>query len=63
MKVVYKLAFNDSKGIECSCCMLSVARYGKELCSALGIRPICPEEGCRKDCPLEIIKEEGQENE
>ena len=63
MKVVYKLAFNDSKGIECSRCMLSTARDENEICSALGIRPICPEEGCRKDCPLEIIKEEGKENE
>lgn len=59
MKAVYKLEFHDSKGIECCHCMLSTARDGKEICAAIGIRPICPEEGHRKDCPLEIIKEEG----
>jgi len=67
MKAVLKLEFNNEKGIECSRCMLCGTK-GFDLdgetvmaCYGLGIRPICPEEGCRKDCPLEIIKKEGNE--
>jgi len=56
MKVFLKLEFDDSKGIECERCMLSTSKGGKEVCTALGIRPLCPEEGNRKDCPL-IIEE------
>ena len=58
MKVVFKLEFDETKGIECRRCMLSFSKmnsYKEETemhCSALGIRPKCPDEGNREDCPL-----------
>ena len=58
MQMALLLAFNNEKGAECSRCMLSGSK-GQDLngetvmaCYALGIRPKCPEEGCRIDCPL-----------
>lgn len=56
MKAILTLAFDDTKGIECEMCMLSVGKGERYICSALGNRPTCPEEGCRKDCPLKIAK-------
>lgn len=58
MKVVLNLEFDDNRGIECDKCMLSTSKNGKEICSALGIRPTCPDEGKRKDCPLIPVREE-----
>lgn len=52
MKCVLQLSFDDENGIRCSACMLSVAKGERTICSALGMRPLCPEEGKRKDCPL-----------
>jgi len=56
MEYVLKLGFLDKP--KCSNCMLSGVK-GLDLngetvmaCFALGIRPKCPEEGCRIDCPL-----------
>lgn len=57
MKAVLKLEFDDNKGIECNRCMLSTSKNGSEVCTGLGIRPTCPEEGCRKDCPLISVEE------
>jgi hypothetical protein len=54
----YKLELNFTDTPKCSSCMLSGVR-GLDLegetvmaCFALGIRPKCPEDGCRRDCPL-----------
>lgn len=47
-----KLSFDNIKGRNCEHCMLSFSRGEHNHCAALGSRPICPEEGCRKDCPL-----------
>ena len=52
MEMTLTLSFNDSKGVTCEYCMLSVSKGEKSHCAALGNRPICPTEGCRKDCPL-----------
>ena len=56
--------FDETKGVECSHCMLSGTK-GLDLngesvtaCFGLGLRPKCPEEGCRKDCPLIPVGEE-----
>jgi hypothetical protein len=56
MEYIFKLGFLDKP--KCSNCMLSGVK-GLDLngetvmaCYGLGIRPKCPEEGCRKDCPL-----------
>jgi len=61
MKVVLNLSFNSEKGIECNYCMLSTTGYSvkgeHKICTALGLRPKCPEKGNRKDCPLEIIEQ------
>lgn len=64
MKMALLLNFNDEKGVECSRCMLSGVK-GLDLngetvnaCFGLGIRPKCPEDGCRKDCPLISMREE-----
>ena len=70
MNTIFKASFSDDKGIECDRCMLQGTRglnlNGETVmaCYGLGIRPICPEEGCRKDCPLikvtinkELVKE------
>jgi hypothetical protein len=58
MKYVLELNFTDKP--KCSACMLSGTK-GLDLngetviaCFALGIRPKCPEEGCRRDCPLKL---------
>ena len=57
MKAKLMLSFDDSKGINCEHCMLSFSKGEKYHCAALGNRPICPEEGKRKDCPLLEQKE------
>lgn len=56
MKYVYELNFTDTP--ECERCMLSGTK-GLDLngetviaCFALSLRPKCPDEGCRRDCPL-----------
>lgn len=56
MKYILKLEFKHKP--ECNKCRLYGAK-GQDLdgntvmaCYGLGIRPKCPEEGCRKDCPL-----------
>jgi hypothetical protein len=61
MKYVLELSFKASP--ECISCMFG--RYGKKslngesimCCYAIGNAPKCPEEGCRKDCPLREINE------
>lgn len=64
MQMALLLAFNDEKGVECNRCMLSGVKglnlNGETViaCFALGIRPKCPEDGCRKDCPLIPVGEE-----
>ncbi len=47
-----KLSFDNVKGRNCEQCMLSFSKGEHNHCAALGNRPICSEEGCRKDCPL-----------
>lgn len=47
-----KLSFDNIKGRNCEHCMLSFSKGEHNHCAALGNRPICPEKGCRKDCPL-----------
>lgn len=47
-----KLSFDNIKGRNCEHCMLSFSKGERNHCAALGNRPICSEEGCRKDCPL-----------
>lgn len=47
-----KLSFDDVKGRNCEHCMLCFSKGESNHCAALGNRPLCPEEGCRKDCPL-----------
>lgn len=47
-----KLSFDNIKGRNCEHCMLSFSKGEHNHCAALGSRPICPEESCRKDCPL-----------
>ena len=61
MRYVYECVFIDKP--KCSRCMLSGAK-GQDLhgetvmaCFALGIRPKCPEEGSRTDCPLKLKEE------
>ncbi|MCD2346190.1 hypothetical protein [Clostridium guangxiense] len=56
MKYILKLEFKGKA--ECDKCRLSGTK-GLDLdgntvmvCYGLGSRPHCPEEGCRKDCPL-----------
>jgi len=53
MKYVYECEFIDKP--DCNKCMLSNERNDKKYCMALGNRPKCPEEGCRKDCPLKEV--------
>lgn len=64
MNTIFKASFNDDRGIECDRCMLQGTR-GLDLegetvmaCYGLGTRPICPEEGKLKDCPLVIVEKE-----
>lgn len=55
MKVKYVLECYFENEPDCLSCMLSSslgALEGKSICMALGVRPICPNEGRRKDCPL-----------
>ena len=56
MKAIYEISFDDKRGIECERCMLSISKGEKNICSALGNRPVCPEDGCRKDCPLKLVE-------
>lgn len=56
MEAVLKLSFSDEKGINCCACMLSFSRGERYHCAAIGQRPICPEEGRRRDCPLKERK-------
>jgi len=64
MKYVLELNFTDNP--KCSSCMLSGTKglnlAGETViaCFALGIRPKCPEEGRRKDCPLVLSEEWSQ---
>jgi hypothetical protein len=53
MNYVLKLSFKDTP--DCEKCMISHSKGEKRHCMGLGNRPICPDTGCRKDCPL--IKE------
>lgn len=46
------LVFDEEKGVECSKCILSTIKGNQEVCAGLGSRPVCPEEGCRINCPL-----------
>lgn len=54
----YKLELNFKGKPECSSCILCGVKglnsEGESVmaCFALSIRPKCPDEGCRKDCPL-----------
>lgn len=55
MKYILECDFTDKP--VCDKCMLSFSKMSSEgesknYCAALGIRPKCPDEGCRKDCPL-----------
>lgn len=61
MKYIYKIEFEGVR--TCKKCMLSGSK-GQDLngetvmaCYGLGLRPKCPEEGCRKDCPLQLADE------
>ena len=56
MEAILKLGFSEKKGINCCACMLSFSKREHYHCAAIGQRPICPEKGCRRDCPL--IEEE-----
>lgn len=58
-KYVLNLYFADKPN--CEICMLSFGKIGhngetQQHCAALGQRPICPNEGCRKDCPLQLTQ-------
>jgi hypothetical protein len=58
MKYVYECLFTDKP--VCEKCMLAFSKMGfndetHKHCAALGIRPKCPEKGCRKDCPLKKV--------
>lgn len=53
-KYVFECYFEDTP--KCEWCMLSKNTGEHRNCMALGIRPRCPEEGCRKDCPLKKIE-------
>jgi hypothetical protein len=61
MKYVFEANFKDTP--VCTSCMLSGTKglnsEGETViaCFALGIRPKCPEEGCRRDCPLKLVSE------
>jgi hypothetical protein len=52
-----KLSFCDSRGVTCGRCMLSFTKGERSHCAALGNRPFCPEDGCRRDCPLKSMEE------
>lgn len=52
MKKALIMKFDESKGPECSKCMVSFSRGDRYHCAGMGTRPICPEDGCRKECPL-----------
>lgn len=52
MEKALLLSFDDKKGVECERCVLSFSKGERYHCAALGNRPFCPEDGCRKDCPL-----------
>lgn len=56
MKYKYTAIFENTP--VCENCMLSHYDSASERrkCMALGMRPFCTEEGCRKDCPL--VKDE-----
>ena len=56
MDVYLKLSFDDKKGVTCERCMLSHCVGERSKCMALGIRPFCPDDGRRKDCPLKDHK-------
>ena len=47
-----KLSFDNVKGCNYEHCILSYSSSNQNHCAALGNRPICPEERCRKDCSL-----------
>lgn len=65
MKYIYRCEFAGKP--ECKKCMLSGTKglniNGETViaCYGLGIRPKCPEEGCRNDCPLELFESEEEE--
>lgn len=57
MDAILKLSFSDKKGINCAACMLSFSKGERYHCAAIGQRPICPEEGRHRDCPLKEVRE------
>jgi hypothetical protein len=50
MKYIYECNFIDKP--VCNKCMLSICCNNQYKCAAIGYRPVCPDEGCRRDCPL-----------
>lgn len=62
VRYIYECEFRESP--ECSMCMLSGSKGlnidGETVmvCYGLGNRPKCPEEGCRKDCPLKPLDDQ-----
>jgi len=55
MKYIFNCSFENTP--KCKKCMLSFSKMSsggksKFYCAALGARPHCPDDGCRKDCPL-----------
>jgi len=58
----YVLELNFIEKPNCSSCMLSSVKgldlNGESVIACFGLvnRHKCPEEGCRKDCPLKILE-------
>lgn len=53
--------FDETNSVECRHCMLGGTKglelNGKSItaCFGLELRPRCPEDSCRKDCPLILV--------
>lgn len=59
MEKALVLKFKDTKGPECCNCMISFSKGERYHCAGIGCRPICPENGRRRDCPLvDILSDE-----
>lgn len=54
MEYILKLSFQDKPN--CMACLLSTTKNDNYICPAIGARPICPDEGCLRNCPLEAMK-------